>query len=156
MTWKVYYILSAQHFEKALSNLQQQLPVSISQDEDTFVIFGPEIPGFEKFRASMDTDDLGNPIYKILGIIENFEILSLMEPFFGSPSKIRAPKPSILDFAHVVVSCKRLARDEILSFIRKNLRLNTVQLNSYITELRNSAKRSTAESVILEASELLV
>lgn len=154
MTWKVYYSVPAPKFENAITRMQQSLAVSIDHDEDRYSIFSNQILGFEKFRASLDTDDLGNPIYKILGIIENFEILSMMEPFFGSPTKIRAPKPSIIDFAHIVISCKEKGRDTIIEFLRENLNLNTIQLNHYITELKNSAKRPTAEPIIREAAQL--
>ncbi|MHA1712693.1 MAG: hypothetical protein ACTSW4_01410 [Candidatus Ranarchaeia archaeon] len=155
MTWKAYYTIAADKFEQAVDKIKQMLPVTVEQDEDRIIIFSNEIQGFEKFRASMDIDRQGNTIYKIIGIIEDFRVLSLMEPYLGPPDKIRAPKPSILDFAHVVVSCKQLELDKRIIFLRENLGLSTIEIGHYVKELKASATRPTAEEIIRKAATLL-
>ncbi|MHA2059504.1 MAG: hypothetical protein ACW976_01825 [Candidatus Ranarchaeia archaeon] len=155
MTWKIYYNLPESVFRSALEPIKQIFGINLEDDGESIILMGENPKGLVKLRGSLDTDPNGRPIYKIIGIIEKFETLSLLEPHLGAPQQIRVPKPSFLDFAHIVLASRKLSREERMEFLRQNLRFSPVDLEHYIRELKSSALRSPDDPILLEASKLV-
>ncbi len=155
MTWKIYYTLSESIFRQALNKIQEIFGINVEEDEETLVAMGDNPYGLVKLRGSRGIDATGKVMYKIIGIIEDFKVLSMLEPHLGAPQKIQVPKPSFLDFAHLVVACRQLSKDQRLTFLRQNLNLSPVGLEHYIRELKASAARSPTNPILQEAANLV-
>jgi hypothetical protein len=155
MTWKIYYSLPESVFRNALEPISQIFGIGVEDQGERIVLMGDNPKGLVKLRGSIDVDSQGQTIFKVLGLVEKFDVLSILEPYLGPPQEIRVPKPSFIDFAHIVVSCRKLNREERLSFLRKNLRLSPVDLEHYIRELKASATRSPEDPILSEASKLI-
>ncbi|MHA2407361.1 MAG: hypothetical protein ACXACA_03185 [Candidatus Ranarchaeia archaeon] len=155
MTWKIYYSLPESVFRSALEPISQIFGIYVEDEGETIVLMGDNPKGLVKLRGSLDTDPDGQPIYKVLGLIEKYEVLSLLEPYLGAPQQMRVPKPSLLDFAHIVISCRKLSPEERLNFLRRNLRFSPVDLEHYIREMKASALRSPDDPILSEASKLI-
>ena len=155
MTWKIYYNVPEAVFRNALQPISQIFGINVEDEGEKIVLMGDNPKGLVKLRASIDTDPQGKPLFKVLGLIEKYEVLSLLEPYLGPPLEIRVPKPSFIDFAHLVLACRKLTHKERLNFLRKNLRFSPVDLEHYIRELKASAIRTPSDLILSEASKLV-